>query len=153
MKPIKRVLVAVDFSECSWLALARADELAKALGAELDLLHVWQAPAFVSPEAMVGVTPREQTLGQLVHRESEKALDDFVARAKSAGFSIGSARLVDGEPARTIVEEAERGDYDLIAIGTHGRTGLSHLLLGSVAEKVVRKASRPVISVRETPAR
>ena len=149
MTPIKRILVAVDFSECSWLALARADELAKALGAKLHLLHVWQAPAFVSPEAMVGVTPREQTLAQLVHREAEKLLESFVQRARDAGIGVESARVADGDPARTIVEEADKGDYDLIAIGTHGRTGLSHLLLGSVAEKVVRKASRPVISVRE----
>jgi universal stress protein A len=152
MKPIERILVAVDFSECSWLALARAAQLAKALGAKLELLHVWQAPAFISPEAMVGATPRGQTLGQLVQHEAEKSMESFVARAEQAGIRVASARIVEGEPARTIVQEARQGDYDLIAIGTHGRTGLSHLLLGSVAEKVVRKASQPVISVREPRA-
>ncbi len=149
MTPVKRILVAVDFSECSRYALKRADELAKALDAKLELLHVWQAPVFVSPEAMVGATPRGQTLAQLVQQQAEKSMASFVKEAEDAGIRVESARVVDGDPAHTIVSEAERGQHDLIAIGTHGRTGFSHLLLGSVAEKVVRRSSRPVMSVRE----
>jgi nucleotide-binding universal stress UspA family protein len=113
MTTLKRILVPVDFSECSRLALRRADELAKALDAKLDVLNVWQVPEFAPPEALVAVTPQGQTLGQLAQQNAEKSLH---------------------------------------AMGTHGRTGLSHLLLGSVAQKVVRRASRPVMTVRETPA-
>ena len=79
------------------------------------------------------------------------SLQSFVAHARNSGVRIDTARTLNGEPAHTIVEAAERGDYDLIALGTHGRTGLSHLLLGSVAEKVVRRATRPVMTVRLTP--
>jgi universal stress protein A len=152
MASLKRILVPVDFSECSRLALRRADELAKAFDAKIDVVHVWQAPAFISPEAMVGVTPQGQTLAQLAEQQAEKSLASFVAHARNSGVRVDSARALNGEPAPTIVDEADQGDYDLIAMGTHGRTGLSHLLLGSVAEKVVRRASRPVMTVREAPA-
>jgi len=149
---LKRILVPVDFSECSRVALRRADELAKAFDAKIDVVHVWQAPAFVSPEAMVGVTPHGQTLAQLAEQQAQKSLASFVAHAKNSGVRIDSARTLNGDPAPTIVGEAEQGNYDLIAMGTHGRTGLNHLLVGSVAEKVVRRASRPVMTVREAPA-
>lgn len=151
MPPLKKILVPVDFSECSRLALQRADELAKAFDATLDVLHVWQAPAFVSPEAMVGVTPQGQTLAQLAHQQAEKAMASFVAHAKNAGIRVNSVRTMEGDPPHTITDQAEQGDYDLVAMGTHGRTGLSHLLLGSVAEKVVRRSSRPVMTVRQAP--
>lgn len=152
MAPLKRILVPVDFSECSRLALRRADDLAKAFDATLDLVHVWQAPEFVSPEVMIGVTPQGQTLAQFARQQAEKSMQSFVNHAKNAGVRIETARTLEGEPAQTIVDEAERGNYDMIAMGTHGRTGLSHLLLGSTAEKVVRRASRPVMTVRETAA-
>ena len=152
MATLKRILVPVDFSECSRLALRRADELAKAFDAKVDVVHVWQAPAFISPEAMVGATPQGQTLAQLAEQQAEKSLQSFVAHARNGGVRIDSVRTLNGEPAHTIVQEAEHGDYDLIAMGTHGRTGLSHMLLGSIAEKVVRRASRPVMTVRAAPA-
>jgi nucleotide-binding universal stress UspA family protein len=152
MATLKRILVPVDFSDCSRDALRRADELGKTFGAKVDVVHVWQAPAFISPEAMVGVTPQQgQTLAQLAEQQAEKSLQSFVAHARNAGVHIDSARTCNGEPAHAIVDEAEHGDYDLIAMGTHGRTGLSQLLLGSVAEKVVRRATRPVMTVRSAP--
>jgi universal stress protein A len=153
MATLKRILVPVDFSDCSRHALHRADELAKAFDAQIDLLHVWQAPAFISPEAMVGVAPRSQTLAQLAQQQAEKSMASFVAHAKNAGIRVNSARTIDGDPAQAITELAERGDYDLVTMGTHGRTGLSHLLLGSVAEKVVRRSSRPVMTVRHAVPR
>lgn len=151
MASVKRILVPVDFSECSRVALWRADELAKAFDAKVDVIHVWQAPAFISPEAMVGVAPQSQTLAQLAAQQAEKSLQSFVAHARNGGVRIDSTKTLNGDPAHAIVQEADQGDYDLIAMGTHGRTGLSHLVLGSVAEKVVRRATRPVMTVRSTP--
>ena len=72
MAPLKRILVPVDFSECSRLALRRADDLAKAFDATLDLVHVWRAPEFVSPEVMIGVAPQGQTLAQYARQQAEK---------------------------------------------------------------------------------
>ena len=147
----ERILCPVDLSECSRLALRRADELAKALDAKLDVLHVWTAPVFMAPDVMVGATPHGQTLAQHAQQQTEKSMASFVGHARNAGIRIESVRILEGDPAHVIVHEAEQGNYDLIAIGTHGRTGLSHLLLGSIAEKVVRRASRPVLTVRELP--
>jgi nucleotide-binding universal stress UspA family protein len=149
MQEVKRILVPVDFSGCSRLALSRATELAKAFGATIDVLHVWEAPAFVAPEAMVGVSGGTQTLADLARDHADTAMQEFVASAKTEGVPVGETFIKQGDPAKVIVETAENGNYDLIALGTHGRTGLSHLLLGSVAEKVVRRSRRPVLSVRE----
>ena len=150
MSELRRILVPVDFSSCSKAALERAAELAKAFGAELHLLHVWEAPAFVAPEAMVGVAGSSQTLSQLARDHATQGLAEFVASAKEAGIEVASTLVEQGDPARTIVAVAERDKHDLIALGTHGRTGLAQFLLGSVAEKVVRHATRPVLTVRET---
>ena len=148
-QPIKRILVPVDFSTCSRLALERASVLAESLEATIDLLHVWQPPPIVAPEAMIGTSTENPGLVQVARQQAEIAMNEFVKRARDSGARIEATRVEPGDPARTIVDEADRGNYDLIAMGTHGRTGLAHLLLGSVAEKVVRRASRPVMTVRE----
>ena len=90
-----------------------------------------------------------QTLAGLVKAEAESQMKKFVELAKSKGLAVSTRGSSMGSAAPTIVEAAQKGDYDLIALGTHGRTGFSHLLLGSVAEKVVRQADRPVLTVRE----
>ncbi len=149
MQEVKRILVPVDFSGCSRLALSRATELAKAFGATIDILHVWEAPAFVAPEAMVGVSGGTQTLADLAREHAATAMEEFVSAAQDEGVPVGETIIKQGDPAKVIVETADSGNYDLVALGTHGRTGLSHLLLGSVAEKVVRRSRRPVLSVRE----
>jgi nucleotide-binding universal stress UspA family protein len=148
---MRRFLVGVDFSECSRLALRRAAELAAAVGAELDVVHVWQVPAFLSPDAMIGQTPQQlQNLAHITEQQARKSLASLVAEARSAGSWVERARILSGEPAQGMVLEVEQGDYDLIAVGTHGRTGMRHVLLGSVAERVVRRSTRPVLTVRET---
>jgi universal stress protein A len=149
MNAPKRILVAVDFSECSRVALKRAAELAGSFGATIDLLHVWTVPTFMPPDSLVGYSNATQTFAELVKKEAEKGLEEFAQQAKAEGIAFGRAYIHYGEPAHAIVDEAESGNYDLIAIGTHGRTGMSHFLLGSVAEKVVRLSHRPVLTVRE----
>jgi nucleotide-binding universal stress UspA family protein len=148
MNQLRRILVPVDFSECSRAALDHASVLAKSFGATIDLLYVWEAPAFVAPEAMVGAAGTTQTLSQLASEQAETAMREFTEKAKTEGVEILTTRVEQGDPARTVVDVAERDGYDLIAMGTHGRSGFAHLLLGSVAEKVVRRSSCPVLTVR-----
>jgi nucleotide-binding universal stress UspA family protein len=148
MNQLSRILVPVDFSECSRAALEHASVLAKSFDATIDLLYVWEAPAFIAPEAMVGAAGTTQTLSQLAGDQARTAMTEFHEKAKADGIAIGATRVEQGDPARTIVEVAEREGYDLIAMGTHGRSGFAHLLLGSVAEKVVRRSSCPVLTVR-----
>jgi universal stress protein A len=146
---IRTILVPVDFSEASRSALAYASDFAQALGARLDLLHVWEIPPYIPPEAMVGVPGQTaQTLSRTAQAHAEHQMHVLASEARAAGAPIDQTRLEAGDPARTIVEIAGSGSYDLIVIGTHGRTGLGHLLMGSVAEKVLRRSSCPVLSVR-----
>jgi nucleotide-binding universal stress UspA family protein len=152
METFKRILVPVDFSPCSREALGRAAALAARLDASIDLLHVWQPPPVVNPETMLGTGPDGPGLVQLAREQADHAMGEFVKQARDSGMRIEKFSVEPGDPARTIVDAADRGDYDLIAMGTHGRTGLAHLLLGSVAEKVIRRATRPVMTVREEKA-
>jgi len=148
MNTLRRILVPVDYSACSRAALEHAAMLAKSFNATIDLLYVWEAPAFVAPEAMVGAAGTTQTLAQLASDQAQAAMREFAAQAREEGIEIANTRVEQGDPAHTIVTVAEREGYDLVAMGTHGRSGFAHLLLGSVAEKVVRRSSRPVLTVR-----
>jgi nucleotide-binding universal stress UspA family protein len=150
MKDIKNILVPVDFSDSSRKALFAAAELAVAYAARIDLLHVWEVPPYIPPEAMVGVPGSDaRSLGQLARDHAHEELARLTGEL-GGQLPLGETLLESGDPARTIVEVAARRGSDLIVIGTHGRTGLSHLLLGSVAERVVRRASCPVLTIRGT---
>ncbi len=149
MPKLNRILVPVDFSDCSRAALDYAETLAKTFDAVVDLIHVWEVPPYIPPEAMVGVPGHDaQTLAQVAHGSAEQEMKAFLDDLRDRGVKIGKPLLESGDPGRSIVETAEEGGYDLIVVGTHGRTGLSHLLMGSIAEKVVRHAHCPVLTVR-----
>ena len=153
MEPTKSILVATDFSECSKAALHAAAEWAKRVGACLDVIHVWSIPSFPLPPAFTGDPRANQLLVDLPRQQAETNLQHFVQQASDAGIFVRNALLQFGDPAEVIGQIAERNGYDMIVIGTHGRSGLSRLMLGSVAEKVVRLATRPVLSVHGEPAR
>jgi nucleotide-binding universal stress UspA family protein len=146
MKEIHRILVGVDFSPTSDRALAYAATLAQKVGAELLLLHVYQIPAFAFPETIVPAPP--ETIDRLIG-ESRKHLEALAERVRSHGVSA-AIDLVPGAAFAEIVSRAREGNFDLVVVGTHGRTGLRHALLGSVAEKVVRKSPVPVLTVRDS---
>jgi nucleotide-binding universal stress UspA family protein len=152
MNSIRKILVPVDFSEPSRAALSYAAELARSFDATIDVLHVWEVPTFFPARGFVLEGVADQSLIDLAKSSSERALKEFVAEASKQGARIRDARSEVGTPSRTIVEFANAGGYDLIVIGTHGRTGLSHAVIGSVAERVVRHARCPVLSVRSAPA-
>ena len=152
MNNIERILVPVDFSACSQAACEHAAFFAERLGAAVELLHVWDLPAWSGatlPELAVH-RPEEgdPTLSGFVESRATRAMDHLVAGFERRGISAVRRRLEMGDPATTIVRVAQEGGHDLIVMGTHGRRGVSRLLMGSVAEKVVRTAPCPVLTMR-----
>jgi nucleotide-binding universal stress UspA family protein len=143
---IHRILVPTDFSPPSERALEMAIEMARRFGAELTLFHAHELPAYVFPDGVMPVSP--QILAEL-ERSMTAELERLATIVRAAGVS---ARIKTGVGAHDveICHYAEEMSADLIVMGTHGRTGLRHVLLGSVAEKVVRRAPCPVLTVRPT---
>lgn len=146
---ITRILVPVDFSANSDRALHYAATLAGQVGASVELLHVVEDFTYgVLSEVYVPDMPdmMQETINSAVER---------LASLKASVFPHGSdveTFAYVGRPAPTIVEYAKAGGFDLIVMGTHGRTGLSHMFMGSVAERVVRTAPCAVLTVRERAA-
>jgi nucleotide-binding universal stress UspA family protein len=151
MSDIHEILVAIDFSEGSKAALEQAAFIAEQVGANLHVLHVWQVPEFVPPNLGSG-GPALAALGKLVESHANEELAKFVADARTRGITVSHAFTELGVPSSTIVEVARRQKYELVVMGTNGRTGLAHALVGSVAERVVRRAPCPVVTVREPAA-
>lgn len=146
---LKRVLVPVDFSERSIAALAYAVKLAAEVGAQIDVLHVWEPPAYVAPDMMVTLTEEagSRTIADLARSEVSVELRRLLREYETRAEIQIRGQLEIGPVAQTIVETAESCSCDLIVMATHGRTGLSRLVLGSVSEQVVRMASCPVLTV------
>ena len=144
MKPIARILAAVDFSKSSNLALRVATNLAKLLSAELHVFHAFEAPvAFLNfPAAPLPATFIDQAR-DVVARKLEKSRGTAAAAGVRVESHLGSAPA-----ALAIVDLAKRLGADLIVIGTRGHTGLKHVLLGSVAERTVREAPCAVLTVK-----
>ncbi len=143
MRPMlpKLILVPVDFSAHAERALDYACELASKVGATVRLVH-----AVASPPTGLQVALSEGILENLV-REHRQALEKL-ADARRGGASFGAGTVEVGDPRDTIVGTAEAVKADLIVMGTHGRRGLSRVMMGSVAEDVVRHAPCPVLVVR-----
>ncbi|HKP63228.1 MAG TPA: universal stress protein [Polyangiales bacterium] len=144
MNAIKKILCPTDFSDSSQVASALAVDLAAKLGAAVEFLHVVQPPVYVGWEdSPAGLAATAQLLDQTRER-AESQLKAAVEKFNGRGVQIHT-QLQDGSPHQQISELSKQ--VDLIVMGTHGRTGLPHLLLGSVAERVVRTASCPVMTV------
>jgi universal stress protein A len=141
----KQILVPMDFSACSAEAVKAAGDLAQRFDSNLVLLHVFEPILYMTPEGHALLLP-----GQLefLLAENAKLLERACKDALAAGAPRVAARQGRGTAASEIVEVARTGAFDLIVIGTHGRTGLKHVLLGSVAERVIRQAPCPVLAVR-----
>jgi nucleotide-binding universal stress UspA family protein len=146
MARIRRILHPTDFSKASGAAFTKSVELAKANHAELVLLHVLAPPVPMMGEGYV--PPRVyQDLYASARAYGQKALDALGAKAKKAGVRAKTL-LSDGMAHAQIVRAARSLRADMIVIGTHGRTGLAKLFLGSVAGRVVSTATCPVMTVR-----
>lgn len=145
MHPFKKILVPVDFSSDSAQAVRMAMDLALRYEAALTLIHVYEPVAYMMPDANTFFT--QPQLDQLF-AELRKHLDALQAEARAGGVVRVETRLEQGFAVSEICESAKRMGCDLIVMGTHGRTGLSHLFLGSVAERVLRMAPCPVLTVK-----
>lgn len=146
MTQLRRIVHATDFSPASRPAFRRAVELARERGGALTLVHV--LPPIVPPAGGSYALPQAY---ERLHAEARAAarrqLERLVARARAAGART-TGLLLEGQPPARIVEAARRRRAHLVVMGTHGRTGLARVALGSVAALVLRWAPCPVLTVR-----
>ncbi len=139
----KKVLFPTDFSECSDAGLEHATTLAQNMGAVLLVVHVEEPPLAYAGGEMYYGAPEPDT----------RAIEEMLQRVRpKTGDVPVEHRLVVGSPAHAICDLAEQEGVDMIVMGTHGRTGLKRLLMGSVAEHVVRWAPCPVLTFKEPHA-
>ena len=147
MWEMKRILCPIDFSEFSVKAFDYAQSLARHYDARLLLQHVVQ-PLFYNPNYSVASPVMFDQIQQGLRADSEKRLDDFVKAHIISG--VQAERVVqEGFPTECILSLAEAQSVDLIVMGTHGLRGFDRLVLGSVAERILRKAGCPVLAVRK----
>jgi len=146
-----RILVPTDFSSPSDVALETAKDLAERFDASIHLLHVLEDPYSTAAYAteVYGYLP--PGIKETWQRDAETHLNTLLTDAERKRFKA-TAGVIFGSPASGIVDQAEALDCDLIVMGTHGRGGVAHLLLGSVAERVIRTARCPVLTVRGAAA-
>jgi nucleotide-binding universal stress UspA family protein len=136
------ILVAFDLTPGADAAVDEAGRIALALGAPIELVYVWQPPLDLAP---IG------TIGEHFHPdEVMRACGERAHSLARLGVSRASHRIEPGEPAERLIALSASGRYRLLALGTHGRTGIRRLALGSVAERVVRGARCPVLTVRRS---
>jgi universal stress protein A len=146
---MRRILAPTDFSPTSGRALDYAVDLARALGAEVILMHAVE-PVALAPD-VYGASAIAPMLDE-IERAARRTLDRIVAKLAKRRVRCRTA-LLTGPAATTIADAAAKLDADVIVMATHGRSGLSHLFLGSVAERVVRSARCPVLTVPERSQR
>jgi universal stress protein A len=146
MTPFKKILVPTDFSEGAERAVRLASDLSYRFAAPLTLVYVFEPADFPLPSGYVVFS--SQQFERMV-AAFEQRLAQGHRTALDAGANRVTTRLLRGSPPAEIAQFAEDGEFDLIVMGTHGRSGLKHLLLGSVAERVLRSAPCPVLTVRQ----
>jgi nucleotide-binding universal stress UspA family protein len=146
MLAFKKILCPIDFSEGSHQALEGALNLAKASGGELVLLHVYAPP--IGYTDVMGPGTEQAAVAMAESLETE--LGRWKADAAGHGVPV-TAVLKQGGACPEILRYAREGGFDTIVMGTHGRSGLGRLIIGSVAEKVVRKSAIPVLTIHPRP--
>jgi nucleotide-binding universal stress UspA family protein len=143
---LKNVLVATDFGEASDAALTYGRDLARTFGARLHVLHVAENVVVrFANEMSMAFLPELQTQ---IEEEARKRIEALVSDEDKKTLNARAAVVTSAGAAETIVQYASDHAIDLIVMGTHGRRGVDHLLMGSVAERVVRTAPCPVLTVR-----
>ena len=143
-----RILCPLDFSHGSQEALRLAIRFARERRAELVVMHVWYVP----PTGL-GDFPFPRGIAERIVGQATQSLDAAAEKARAAGVTPVTSQLVQGVPGWTIVEAARKDPaIELVVVGTHGRTGLARVLVGSVAEYVVRHAPCAVVVARPSRA-
>lgn len=152
MFEFRRILVATDFSKHAEYAVRYATELAHKVGASLRVLHVMEEDLLsLLPAISKYVKTEEFDLGHYrdeIQRGAKLALDAEVATCRERGVEASPWLLHSGKSFAEILRAAREWPADLLVLATHGRTGIAHALIGSTAERVVRKASCPVLTVK-----
>ena len=144
----KKICCAVDFSEHSRLAMDQAAEVARTYEADLTLVHVHEAP---SPGSGSVLLAPPELFAKMEH-DAARQLESWRRLAEFVAARPVSSLMLTGDTATEILRYAREELVELIVMGTHGRTGLKHLVLGSVAERVLRQAECPVLVVRAPSA-
>jgi universal stress protein A len=139
-----KICCPVDFSEPSRVALEEAADLARRYGAALTVLHVFEPGGAAAGELQAPMPE----LFAATEKELERKLAGWRLEAERLGAPAVEQAVVSGAAGREIAAFAREGGHDLVVMGTHGRTGLRHLIIGSVAERVIREAHCPVLVVR-----
>ncbi len=139
----QRIFVPIDGSTTSYAALAEAIRFCKTLSSALRLAHVYESLRHTSAEGLIDLTERLKEEGRLLLAEAQKRCAEAGVEADTVLVEAAGRRI-----ATALVEEAARWGAELIIMGTHGRHGFEHLILGSVAEGVVRRAPTPVLLIR-----
>ncbi|MDD0802579.1 MULTISPECIES: universal stress protein [Acinetobacter] len=143
----QNILVPVDGSETSYAAVAQAAELAKAFGGKITVVQVLALDPYIAAEYISATQTND--LIERARTSVLKTLDEAAAKFSDLGIPV-EAKLLEGQVVhREIIREAETSKADLIVIGSHGRTGLKRLFLGSVAQSVLGEAHIPVLVVRQ----
>lgn len=145
---LERILVPVDFSDCSANALAYAVMLQQCFGAHIHVAHAFTVPAFVPPHAALLAGELNASSVEHAERFTAQHLREFLGKLAIKPNDTLSTSVELGPPATAIVALARREKCDLIVMGTHGRTGWSRALLGSTAEQVLRSAPCAVLTVK-----
>jgi universal stress protein A len=146
-----RILVPVDYSPSSRQSAEYALALAAKVGAAVDVVHVWDRPTYISDAVMVRRQGEEQrSLADLIRENAESDMKEFISGLTIPPGVTLTQRLCSGEPVSTLIAELKKGGHELVVLGTHGRTGLAHVLLGSVAERLIRHSPVPVLTVPPT---
>ncbi|HEY4744750.1 MAG TPA: universal stress protein [Desulfuromonadaceae bacterium] len=145
MKPFAKILTALDFSENSEYAFDYALTLAKQFDGELTIMHVINEPVDLRGFYVPHISFEQ--LEQEIEEGARTMMEKFCS-ARLGDFTKYQTVIVSGIPYEEIIRKAEEIGASLIVVGTHGRTGLDHLIFGSTAERVVRSASCPVLTIR-----
>lgn len=145
MKTFRKILVPTDFSEHAHEAMLVASDLSRRYEAPVTLIYVYEPVAYALPDGYVMYTSAQlnRMFAEFDHRLAQARRE-----ATEAGALNVDTRLLQGYAPTEICEHASLNEFDLIVMGTHGRRGIKHFLLGSVAERVVRTAPCPVLTVR-----
>ncbi|MBL7996170.1 universal stress protein [bacterium] len=153
MVTIKNIVVPTDFSEAASHALDYALSLAKTFQAKIYLMHVFEPIVYYSdaPMGMPDLIELEQNVRGVAEQSLQSILDKQIKEHETEFGTIPvETILAQGKPFIEIIQTAKEKNADLIVLSTHGRSALEHILLGSVTEKVVRKAHCPVLTIRST---
>jgi nucleotide-binding universal stress UspA family protein len=144
---LRKILVAVDYSEHSKSALAYAAMLAEHFGSKIEVLHVWDPPPYVSPGGkLTSSAGGHVSVPELIRENAEREMQEFLDGCELPDSVRVTHHLIGGEPTKKILDTVKQG-FQLLVLGTHGHSGFRHLLLGSVAERIVQLSPVPVLTV------